>query len=261
MKIKHFLLLCIFSISSVHAAVQTKTISYQLDGVKFSGYLAYDDSVSGKRPGVLVIHEWWGHDDYVKKRARMLAEQGYTAFALDMYGNGKQATHPKDAAKFSKQVMAKLDVAERRFKEALNILKQHETTNPNKIAAVGYCFGGSIALEMARRGVALDAVASFHGGMKIITTPKAGEIKTKILVLNGKSDPFVTKKQIDNFKKVMQASKIDYKFINYDGAKHSFTNPKATAIGKKFGLPLEYNAKADKASWQAMLRLFQSTFK
>ncbi len=260
MNIKYSMLVLLCGISTAQATVKTEVIEYNVAGVTMKGYMAFDDAIKAKRPGVLVVHEWWGHDEYVQKRARMLAKLGYVAFALDMYGGGKKADHPKTAGKFSGQVMAKLDVAQARFDKALALLKQHKSTDKTKIAAIGYCFGGSIVLEMARRGVDLDVVASFHGGLKIITTPKPGTVNTKMLVLNGKMDPFVTAEQIDNFKKVMDEAKIDYEFINYAGAKHSFTNPGATAIGKKFSIPLEYNADADKASWQKMLQLFKSTF-
>jgi len=259
--VKILVFILISSVTTVHAAIKTEIIEYKVDGVLMKGFMAFDDTVKGQRPGILVVHEWWGHNAYAKDRAKMLAKLGYTAFALDMYGNGKQAAHPKDASKFSGQVMAKLDTAEARFNKALSILQQHETTNSKKIAAIGYCFGGSIVLEMARRGVDLDAVVSFHGSLKIITTPKPGVIKTKTLVLNGKQDPFVKQQQIDNFKKVMTKAKISYEFVNYKGAKHSFTNPGATAIGKKFGLPLEYNEAADKKSWTKMQQLLNSTFK
>jgi len=261
MNIKIIVLLMSCTVSTAQAVVQTKTVEYKVDGVVMSGFLAYDDATKVKRPGILVVHEWWGHNSFVQEKAKMLAKQGYTAFALDMYGDGKKADHPKDAAKFSGQVMAKLKVAEARFTKALKILQDHDSTDSNKIAAIGYCFGGSIVQEMARRGVDLDAVASFHGSMKIITTPKPGVIKTKFLILNGKDDPFSPKKQIANFKKVMDKTKISYQFIDYEGAKHSFTNPDADKFGKKFGIPLAYNEKADKASWQKMLQLFDSVYK
>jgi len=264
MNIKVLVLLVICGLTTaptvVGADIQTKLIEYKVDGVIMTGYLAFDAAIKSKRPGILVVHEWWGHDEYVRNRAKMLAKQGYTAFALDMYGDGKKAHHPKDAAKFSGQVMAKIKVAEARFTAALKILQDHPSTAANKIAAIGYCFGGSIVQEMARRGVELAAVASFHGSMKIITIPKPGVVKTKFLILNGKEDPFSTKKQIDNFKKVMNKSKISYEFINYDGAKHSFTNPEADKYGKKFAIPLAYNETADKASWSKMLQLFDSVF-
>ncbi len=260
MKYKFLVFILFFNTLNAQAAVQTKKIQYQSGGVTMNGYLAFDDSIKTKRPGILVVHEWWGHNDYAQKRARMLATLGYTAFALDMYGDGKTASHPDDAAKFSQQVFANLNVAEARFKKALEILKQQKTTDAGKIAAIGYCFGGGVVLEMARRGLDLDAVVSFHGSLGIKTIPKPGSVKAKILVLNGKADPFTTQQQITNFKKVMDNAKVDYEFVNYDNAKHSFTNPDANKYGKQFSLPLQYNKKADEASWNKMQQLFKTVF-
>lgn len=246
---------------TVHAKVVTKEVSYSADGLNLKGYLAYDDAQKKKRPGVLVVHEWWGQNEYIRKRARMLAELGYVALALDMYGDGKQAAHPEDASKFSSAVMKNLDVAEQRFIAGLELLQQQPQTDKDQVAAIGYCFGGGVVLAMARRGVDLDGVASFHGSLGAGAPAAAGKVKAKVLVLNGADDPFVKPEQITAFKEEMTAAGVDYEFVNYPGAKHSFTNPGATENGKKFQLPLEYNAEVDQQSWQKLQSFFQEIFK
>ena len=155
------------------------------------GYLAFDDSVEDKRPGVLVVHEWWGHNEYARKRARMLAELGYTALAVDMYGDGKEAAHPDDAAKFAGEVMQKMEVAKGRFAAAMKVLQNHETTHADRIVAIGYCFGGGVVLHMARFGVDLDGVVNFHGLLATSKPAQSGVVKAKILVCHGAEDQFI----------------------------------------------------------------------
>ena len=244
----------------VQAEVITQEINYTANGTSLKGYLAYDDRVKGRRPGVLVVHEWWGHNDYVRKRARLLAELGYTAFALDMYGEGKTASHPKDAARFSGQLRKNLPLARTRFLAALKHLKSHSTTDKNNLAAIGYCFGGGIVLEMARQGVDLKGVVSFHGSLATAQPARAGQTRAQVLVLNGAADPFVKPKQIAAFEKEMKSAKVIYRLINYPGAKHAFTNPAADSFGKKFNIPLAYHKEADRQSWQAMQDFFRKIF-
>lgn len=243
------------------AGVITEEIDYQVDGTTMKGYLAYDGTTSGRRPGVIVVHEWWGLNDYVRRRARMLAKLGYTAFALDMYGDGKQARHPDDAKKFSSEVRKNLPMEKARFSAALDVLRHNNTVDPRRIAAVGYCFGGGVALEMARRGIDLAGLASFHGTLATAEPARPGAVKAKILVMTGADDPFVPEDQVTQFKEEMDAAHVDYKLIAYPGAKHGFTNPAADKYGKKFGLPLAYNKDADQASWQAMQEFLQQLFK
>jgi dienelactone hydrolase len=230
-------------------SVKGEEIEYKAGDVTLKGYLAYDESIKDPRPGVLVVHEWWGHNDYARRRATMLAELGYTALAVDMYGDGKQAAHPDDAQKFMKEVIGNMDEGVKRFEAAKKLLEEHESTAPDKTAAIGYCFGGAVVLHMARVGMDLDGVASFHGSLASPTVAKKGEVKAKVLVMHGEADPFVKPEDVDGFKKEMAAAEADMKFIGYPGAKHAFTNPAATENGKKFELPLEYNAEADKKSW------------
>ncbi len=236
--------------------IQGEEVVYTANGDTLKGYLAFDASVEGKRPGVLVVHEWWGHNEYARQRARMLAELGYTALAVDMYGNGKQASHPEDAGKFANEVMQNLDAAVSRFNAARELLQNHPATDPESIAAIGYCFGGAVVLHMARIGADLDGVVSFHGSLGALHTPEPGAIKAKILVCHGADDPFVPPDQIEAFKKEMEAAGADYTFIAYEGAKHSFTNPDADKFGAQFNLPLAYNQAADEKSWQDMQDFF-----
>ena len=242
------------------AEVQGTEVSYRAGDTVMKGYLATDPSLKGPRPGILVVHEWWGHNDYARKRARMLAELGYTALAVDMYGNGKQANHPEDAGKFSGELRKNMPVAKARFLAALKLLQSQPGVQADKIAAIGYCFGGGVVLEMARRGVDLAGVASFHGSLGTSQPAQQGEMKAKVLVMNGDDDPFVKPEQISAFKQEMQAAGADFEFIGYPGAKHSFTNPDADSFGQKFNLPLAYNAEADRASWSKMQDFFKRIF-
>jgi dienelactone hydrolase len=242
------------------AEIKGEEVQYTAEGVTMKGYLAYDPSVDGKRPGVLVVHEWWGHNEYARKRARMLAELGYTALAVDMYGDGKQAAHPDDAGKFATEMFQNMPVAKARFLAALELLKKHETVDASNIGAIGYCFGGGIVLAMARMGVDLKGVVSFHGSLATQNRAKAGDVKAAVLVCTGAADPFISKEDVQNVKKEMKDAKVNFTFKSYPGAKHSFTNPDATETGKKFNLPLEYNAKADKESWNEMKAFFKRVF-
>lgn len=256
---KHLLSLLFLGLMSgaTLAAVVGEEVTYQSGDTTLKGYIAWDDTLEGRRPGVLVVHEWWGHNEYARMRARMLAEMGFTALAVDMYGDGKQASHPDDAAKFAGEVSKNMPVAEARFKAAMTMLQQQKSVDSNHISAIGYCFGGGVVLEMARRGIKLDGVAVFHGSLAAKTSIKPGSIKTKILVANGAADPFVTAEQIAAFKQEMEAAKVDYRFINYPGARHSFTNPEADKYGKAFNMPLAYHAEADALSWQELGLFFK----
>ena len=246
---------------SVFAGIVTEEISYEQGETTLTGFLAYDDSITDSTPGILVVHEWWGHNDYVRDRARQLAELGYTAFALDMYGEGKLATHPEDAKAFMTQALEDKQVATARFQSAMELLQSHDTVDAEKISAIGYCFGGGVVLNMARQGMDLDSVVSFHGSLAPYGPVEEGNVKAKILVLNGADDPFVSSDAIDAFKQDMDTAGADYEFVNYPGAVHSFTNPGATQVGEEFEMPLAYNEQVDKQSWEAMKALFDSIYK
>jgi dienelactone hydrolase len=245
----------------LYAAVKGEEVQYKDGGVVMKGYLAYDDAVKGKRPGVLVVHEWWGHNDYTRKRAHMLAEMGYTALAVDMYGDGKTADHPETAGKFSGEVRKNLPLMKARFDAARKALAAHSTVDTKKTAALGYCFGGTVVLEMARQGEDLKGVASFHGNLQTENPAQPGKVKARVLVLNGEADPFISAESIEAFKKEMDAAKVSYRFVNYPNAKHSFTNPDATAVGEKFNLPLAHNQIADNESWEEARRFLLDVFK
>ena len=240
-------------------SIKGEEVSYATDTTEMKGYLAYNGNLETKRPGILVIHEWWGHNDYTRQRADMLAELGYTALAVDMYGNGRQADHPEDAGKFAGMVMQNMDAAQARFDAALELLKSHSTVNPDQIAAIGYCFGGSVALTMANAGKDLDAVAAFHSGVQLPVMPNEN-LKARVLVCNGAEDPFISPESVTAFTRAMDSIKADYKYITYEGATHSFTSKAADSLGKKFDMPLAYQEKADKESWQQLQDFLNETF-
>ena len=250
----------LFSVAIASAGLRTEEVFYHGGGVALKGYLAWDDTATAPRPGVLVVHEWWGQNEYVRMRARKLAELGYVALAIDMYGEGKLADHPQDAGQFAGDVMANLDTARKRFEAALNCLNQRPEKDPGKTAAIGYCFGGGVVLHMARLGVDLRGVASFHGSLDAKATAKPGVVKARVLVCNGADDIFVTAEAIQRFKQEMENAGVDYDFISYPGARHAFTNPEATAAGEKFGLPIAYQKEADEASWQALKEFLVEVF-
>ena len=255
------LIIGMVSVVSAEPKIQGKAVEYTSQGVVMKGYLAYDESLKGKRPGVLVVHEWWGLNDYARKRARMLAEMGYVALAVDMYGDGKQAMHPEDAQKFTSELMKNFDVAKARFVAAMDFLKQQAAVDPTRIAAIGYCFGGGVVLNMARQGIDLKGVASFHGSLTALKPTRPGAVKAKILVLHGADDKFIAPEQVMAFKQEMKNAGADFRFISYSGAVHSFTNPDADQLGKKFNMPIAYNADADKKSWDELRRFLNIIFK
>lgn len=239
--------------------VQGEEVAYATDSTSLKGYIAYDMNSNEKRPGVLIVHEWWGHNDYVRRRADMLAELGYTALAVDMYGDGKLADHPDDAGKFAMSVMTNLPEATSRFNAAMNVLKSHASVDGEKIGAIGYCFGGSVVLTMANSGADLDAVAAFHSGVQLPVMPN-DKLKAKVLVCNGADDPFINPESVTAFKSVLDSINADYTYVSYPGVKHSFTSKEADANGEKFSLPLAYDADADAKSWESLQKLFLEAF-
>jgi dienelactone hydrolase len=255
-----FLIISMSGIALASPKIKTETVLYRAQGQVMKGYLAFDENIKGKRPGILVVHEWWGLNDYARKRARMLAELGYTALAIDMYGNDKVATHPADAQKFSSELMQNFPLAKARFLAGMEFLKEKPFVDPTRIAAIGYCFGGGIVLNMARQGVDLKGVVSFHGGLTAVRPAQPGTIKARILVLAGGADKVVPPEQIAAFKKEMEAAQADYRVIIYPGAMHSFTNPEADKLAKEFHLPIGYNAEADRKSWEEMKQFLTEIF-
>lgn len=238
------------------AAIRIEPVEYKQGDTTLRGQLAYDDAAKGKRPGVLVVHEWWGLNDYAKSRAKMLAEAGYVAFALDMFGEGKTTEHAEEAGKWATAVAQNRQVGIDRFNAAHELLKKNERVDANHIAAIGYCFGGGTVLTMALSGADLDGVASFHGSLP--QEPAAGKVTASILVCHGAADSFISAEQVATFQKNLADAGADWEFISYSGAKHAFTNPDADKRGMP---PLAYNAKADKRSWRALLEFLAEVCK
>lgn len=249
------------SVAPAFAAIKGETVTYKAGDTVLKGYLAYDDAVQGKRPGVLVIHEWWGNDEYARDRARALVKLGYTVFAADMYGNGKIVDHPDKAGAAMNELLGDAKTLRARFDAALDVLKKHRTTDARRIAAIGYSMGGRIVLQMARDGVDITGVVDFYGSLDTSNPAKPDKVKAKVLVLNGADDPLVPPAAVDAFKNEMDTAKVDYKFVNYPGAKHCFTNPSSDALAAKFKLPFAYHAEADKQSWTEMSKFFDGLFK
>ncbi|MCL1672588.1 dienelactone hydrolase family protein [Elizabethkingia ursingii] len=239
--------------------ITTEDLTYSENDKTFKSFLAFDKNKSGKLPVVLIIPEWWGMNDYVKNRAKQLAESGYMAIAVDMYGEGKMVDNPDDAGKLAKPFYGNAELAKQSFEAALKQIEKNEKADTGKMAAIGYCFGGAMALNMARINEPLKGVISFHGNLMTGVKPVTNKIP--VLVLNGEDDTFVPKDEIVSFKKQMDSAGVQYKFVNYPGAIHSFTNPDATAVGKKYKLKVAYNEAADKASWEEMITFFNKIFK
>lgn len=259
-----FLALFLLAVSGLsQAAIKAQEIPYQSpDGTKLIGYYAYDDAVKGPRPGVVVVHEWWGLNDYAKRRARDLAGLGYSALAIDMYGDGKNTEHPKDAMAFMQAAIKDSDAASARFQAGLDLLKKQPQTDPDKIAAIGYCFGGSVVLNAARQGLPLAGVVSFHGALATKAPATPGSVKAKILVEHGALDSMVTAENVAAFKAEMDKAGADYQFVNLEGAKHGFSNPDADRLshGDHGGPDIGYNKAADEKSWADMQAFFKKIF-
>ena len=241
-------------------ALKEETVTIQADGASLVSFLVYDDSVKTKRPAILVVPEWWGLTEYAKRRARELSQLGYVALALDVYGDGKQADNPDSAGKFATPFYMHPEKAKARIDAAIAKLKTLPNVDTANIGAIGYCFGGGILINTARLGDPdLKALVSFHGSL-LGTPARKDLLKTKLLVLHGNADPLVNP-QVAQFKKQMDSIGADYKFIGYDSALHAFTNPDATELGKKFKMPIAYNAAADTASWKEMKTFFGNVLK
>jgi dienelactone hydrolase len=244
--------------SSQPAQQKVENLSFQSDTVSMNGYLVYKDS-GGRKPAVIVIHEWWGLNDYAKDRARQLSDLGYVALAADMFGNGRTGNNPDEAMKLAGPFYQDPSLTKKRIDAALAQLKMHPQVDSTRIAAIGYCFGGYTVLNAAKLGADLDGVVSFHGNLGG-AAPVKDAMKAKVLVLHGEADNLVPAAEQEQFRKQMDSVDADYTFKTYPGAKHAFTNPGATENGRKFGLPIEYNAEADKASWNEMKEFLRGLF-
>jgi dienelactone hydrolase len=251
------LLVLLLGTSVASAGIHTEEIDYKHGDTLLQGYLAYDDAVTGKRPGVLIVHEWTGHNPYVRKRAEQLAALGYVAFALDMYGKGVLAKDAKEAAQKADVFKKDRSLMRARAAAGLEQLRKQERVDPKKVAAIGYCFGGTTVLELARGGADVAGVVSFHGALDTPTPADARNIKGKVLALHGADDPFVPLDQVTAFEKEMRDANVDWQLVKYGGAVHSFTNPGA---GDNVKQGAAYNKAADERSWQAMKDFFNELF-
>jgi len=250
--------LMVAAIPSARAEVKTEVVEYRHGDVVLEGYLAYDAALHGKRPGILVAHEWYGPNQYVRRRAEQLARLGYVAFALDMYGKGVRAKDAKEAAALAGIYKGDRKLMRARAAAGLDVLRNRPEVDTARLAAIGYCFGGTTVLELARSGADLVAVVSFHGGLDTPTPGDARNIKGKVLALHGGDDPFVPVKQVEAFQEEMRKGGVDWQFVSYGGAVHSFTNPEAGSDNSKGAA---YNERADRRSWQAMKDFFAESLK
>ena len=240
--------------------IKEEAISYQADTVNMNGFVAYDEATDQKRPIVLIVHEWWGLNDYAKTRARQLAKLGYLAMAIDMYGNGATADNPELAGKLAGPFYSDPQMAKKRFDAALAKIKTFAVADTNQVAAIGYCFGGAQVINMAKLGENLKGVVSFHGNLVGVPVMK-DLIKAPILVCHGEDDQFVKADEVALFKKQMDSVGAKYTFHGYPGATHAFSNPNATKMGEQFKIPIAYNAAADSTSWNDMKAFFGTIFK
>ena len=248
------------SIAQKKSTVKGEEVTYTgADGVVQKGYVAYDRRLKKERPAIIIVHEWWGSNAYVRMRADMLAKLGYIAIALDMYGDGKQGNTPAEATALATPFYKDAQLAKSRIEAAVAKIKSYPETDPGRIAAIGYCFGGSMVLNAAKMGMDFKGVVSFHGGLAGVPAV-AGVTKAKILVCHGAADKFVSPEELKNFRANLDAEKVNYTFISYPAATHAFTNKASTANGVKFRIPIAYNAAADKKSWKDMKKFFKTIF-
>lgn len=240
-------------------SVKEEAVSYSAGQTSLKGFVAYDEAKKGARPIVLVVPEWWGVTDYPRMRAKKLAELGYFAMAVDMYGDGKIAANPKEAQDAAGAFYTNPHMGKERMDAALAKAKSFAQADTNQVIAIGYCFGGSMVLNYAKLGAPVLGVVSFHGGLQGVPPQKG--TKAQFLVCHGGADSFVPQPQVDAFKKSMDSAGVAYTFKVYPGATHAFTNPAATEVGKKFSMPISYNGAADTASWNDMKAFFQKILK
>ena len=238
--------------------VKKDSVQYSSGPVNMNGYVAYNTSDETRKPVILIVHEWWGLNEYTKMRADQLADMGYLAMAVDLYGDGLQADDPEAAGKLALPFYQNPSISKDRLTAALASIKAHPMADTTRIAAIGYCFGGTQVLNLARLGEDLKGVVSFHGNLSGVEVRKE-LLKADILICHGEADEFVNK-EVAPFKKSMDSAAVEYTFKSYPKATHAFTNPNATEKGKKFNMPIEYNEAADKSSWNDMKDFFVKIF-
>jgi dienelactone hydrolase len=256
-KLRYLTLLLITLPLTLQAAVKTETVEYKDGDTTLKGYLVYDEALQGKRPGVILVHEWWGLNDYAKERAEMLAELGFVAFAVDMYGDDKVTEHGKEAKEWMTQITSNVEAWQKRALLGLDIIKGHDLVDPDYTAAIGYCFGGATVMQMAYAGADLDGVVSFHGSLPPATEAQQQNIKARVLVAHGEADGFIPPERIEAFKQALDAADADWQMVTYGGAKHGFTNPGADAYGID---GVKYDEKADARSWALMQSFLEEIF-
>ncbi len=258
MKILLATILTLGCMMAARAQVHTEKVEYKDGGMVMEGFLAYDDSIiKGKRPGVLIVHQWKGLGDYEKQRAEMLAKLGYNVFAVDIYGKGIRPQDPKSAGALAGKYKSDRALLRERVNAGLAVLKKHDHTDPKRIAAIGYCFGGTSVIELARSGADIAGIVSFHGGLDSPKPEDGKNIKCKVLVLHGADDPTVSPKNLAAFEQEMREAKVDWQLVKYGGAVHGFTE---LAAGNDNSRGVAYNEKADKRSWEAMKQFFAEIF-
>lgn len=239
----------------------TEVLQYNAGGKDFASYVASDPARSGKRPGIIVLPEWWGLNDYLRRRARELAGLGFVAMATDVYGDGREAADSTEAGQLMGGLFADIPSLNARLQAAYDQLRAHPLVDPDRIGAMGYCLGGALSLHMGRLGIPLRGVASFHGALTRAHEAKPGEFKAAVLICHGEADGMVPAEDQANFRKEMEQLAVDYQFNSYPGAKHGFTNPEATEKGKKYNLPLAYDEKTDRQSWEDMKSFWAKVFR
>jgi len=242
----------------VGAEIRFTPVEYKQGDTLLEGLSVWDDALTGKRPGVLVVHQWKGLGDYEKRRAEMLARLGYNVFAADIYGKGVRPANTREAAALAGKYKQDRELLKSRVRAAWEVLRQHELTDPNRVAAIGYCFGGTTVLELARSGADLVGVVSFHGGLGTPHPEEAKHIKAKVLALHGADDPNVPRKEVEAFEDEMRAGGVDWQLVSYGGTVHSFTDWNAGTDNSKGAA---YNERADKRSWTALRQFFSEIFK
>ena len=241
------------------ATIKEENIDITADTATMKSFVAYSD-VQGKKPIVLVVPEWWGVNDFTRSKAKQLAQEGYFALVVDMYGNGRTADNPDAAMGLAGGFYKNPQLSTGRLLAALDKAKSYPQADSSKTAAIGFCFGGSMVLNAAKLGAPLDGVVSFHGGLQGVP-PAKNTVASKILVLNGAADPYVPAQDIANFKKQLDSAGVPYTFKDYPGALHAFTNPQADEFAKKFKMEVGYNADADRNSWNDMKSFFADLWK
>lgn len=240
--------------------MKSEVIEYSVGGKPFEGYLAWDDSIEGPRPGIILVHEWWGHNEFTRKEADKLAAEGYAAFALDMFGKGVGADNPTDAAALMNDAINTPNAIPERFRAAMELLQERDMVDSGRIAAQGYCFGGAVALNMARLGLDLTGVVSFHGTLSSEIEVEPGSVKAELRVFTGGADDMIPAQEVAAFVQEMQTAQVKFELTSYPGAKHGFTNPAATGRGEKFGIPLAYSESAAQDAWEGALHFYKKIF-